>query len=232
MAIWVLIHSPLVGAATWAPVAAELHRQGQHVVVPDLSPALSTTVDHASRQAELVASAVRRGPVVLVAHSGAGPLLPLIADRLLQQRISVAASVFVDAGLPHPGQSRIEVLPAPAVGQLQEMAVDGWLPPWTSWWSPEQLLAILPDERVRNRLIETCPRLPSSLFSELLPNLDEKQLGICSYVRLSSAYDDVAARAEGAGWPVRRIDAHHLAIVTAPQQIAEAVLALVKPAGD
>jgi hypothetical protein len=39
MATVALIHSPLVGPATWAPVAAELRRLGAEVVVPDLDAA-------------------------------------------------------------------------------------------------------------------------------------------------------------------------------------------------
>lgn len=233
MATWLLIHSPLVGAATWTPVAAQLRQLGHDVVVPDLAPALSSAeTDHASRQADLVAKAVRAGPVNLVGHSGAGPLLPLIADRLVQQRISVAASVFVDAGLPHPGRSRLDVLPTALVEQLRQMTVDGWLPPWTSWWPAETLHSMLPEQHQRELLVQSSPRLPATLFDQGLPDANEEHLGPCCYVRLSSAYDDDATRAERAGWLVRRIDAHHLAILTAPEQVAASLQALLGPAAD
>jgi hypothetical protein len=221
MSTWVLIHSPLVGAATWTPVAAKLRQRGQETVIPDLSPALSGGGNHVSRQAELVGAAVGRGPVVLVAYSAAGPLLPLIAHRLGMQNVAVLASVFVDAGLPHPGQSALDVLPAVAVKQLHDMTVEGWLPPWTSWWSREQLEAMLPDEQLRNVLIETCPRLPASLFTEVLPRISEHELGTCSYIRLSSDYEPFAAQAAKAGWPVRRLEGHHLAILATPAAVAD-----------
>lgn len=221
MITWLLIHSPLVGAATWTLVAAELRQRGQEVIIPDLTPALPGDGNHASRQAELVAAAIRHGPVVLVAHSGAGPLLPLIADRLGQQHVAVAASVFVDAGLPHPGQSALDVLPAPAAELLRRMTVEGWLPPWTSWWPPEQLRVMLPDEQLRNLMVDTCPRLPVSLFTEVLPGVSEDGLGVCSYVRLSSVYDPFADQAEQAGWPVRRLESHHLAVLTSPAEVAD-----------
>lgn len=227
MATWLLIHSPLVGAATWAPVAAELHHRGVTATVPDLSPALTPGGDHASRQADLVATSADSGPVVLVAHSGAGPLLPVIADRLDRQGISATASVFVDAGVPHPRQSRIDVLPAAAVEQLREMTVAGWLAPWTSWWPPEHLHAMLPDEQLRDLLIQTSPRLPASLFDQPLPSHSNELLGRCSYLRLSGAYDGFAADAERAGWPVRRLEAHHLAILTSPQAVADSLQALI-----
>ena len=82
MATWLLIHSPLVGAATWAPVAEEIRRQGAEVVVPDLTPTLSAEGSHAVVQAVLVAGMAEPGPVRLVAPSGAGPLLPVIAEHL------------------------------------------------------------------------------------------------------------------------------------------------------
>ena len=162
-----------------------------------------------------------QGPVVLVAHSAAGPLLPLIAHRLGMQNVAVLASVFVDAGLPHPGRSALDVLPAAAVKQLHDMTVEGWLPPWTSWWSREQLEAMLPDGQLRNVLIETCPRLPASLFTEVLPGVGEHELGPCSYIRLSSGYEPFAAQAAEAGWPVRRLQGHHLAILATPAAVAD-----------
>lgn len=232
MANWLLIHSPLVGPATWTPVAAELRHRGDTATVPDLTPALSSGGDHASRQADLVAASVSSGPIVLVAHSGAGPLLPLIADRLGHQHISVAASAFVDAGLPHPGQSRLDVLPPPAVEQLREMTVERWLPPWTSWWPADQLDAMVPDQRLRDLLVQTSPRLPASLFDQTLPRVSEELLGRCSYLQLSSAYESFAARAEHEGWPVDRLDAHHLAILTAPREVADSMQSLTAVTGD
>ena len=65
VATWLLIHSPLVGAATWKPVAAELRRRGEEAIVPDLAPALAGDGDHAARQADLVTVAVKRGPICL-----------------------------------------------------------------------------------------------------------------------------------------------------------------------
>jgi hypothetical protein len=132
MVTWLLVHSPLIGPVIWTAVAGELRQRGQEAIIPDLTPALSGGGNHAQLQAELVAGAVRQGPVALVAHSGAGPLLPLIAHRLAQQNVAVAASLFVDAGLPHPRQSALDVLPVPAAEQLRGMTVEGWLPQWTS----------------------------------------------------------------------------------------------------
>jgi pimeloyl-ACP methyl ester carboxylesterase len=53
-------------------------------------------------------------PVVLVGHSGAGPLLPAIAGGLRQR---VAGYVFVDAGLPADGRSRLEMMESEGLGR-------------------------------------------------------------------------------------------------------------------
>lgn len=221
MATWLLIHSPLVGPATWSRVAAELRRRGEEAVIPDLTPTLTAETCRAVLQSELVAGMVEGGAVVLVGHSAAGPLLPLIAQRLNWQGVTVTGSVFVDAGLPHPGRSAMDVLPRPAVEQLGLMAVDGWLPPWTSWWPPEQLQAMLPDAQLRRLMTESSPRIPISMLMEELPAVGEDNLGTCSYIRLSAPYEPLAENAEHAGWPVRRIDANHLAILTSPDEIVE-----------
>ena len=226
MAAWLLIHSPLVGAATWSKVAAELRRRGQHAIVPDLTPTLVAEGSHATLQAELVAGKAKAGRVVLVAHSGAGPLLPLIAQRLAWQGVSVTASVFVDAGLPHPGRSAMDVLPPPAVDQLRAMAMEGWLPPWPSWWPPEQLEAMLPDAKLRELMIDSSPRVPVTLLTEALPAAGHDDLGTCCYIRLSALYEPLAQKAEKAGWLVRRLDADHLAILTQPTEVVETLQCL------
>lgn len=220
---WLLVHSPLVGAATWAPVASELENRGQVVIVPDLTPALSTGGGHAVRQAELVGGAVEAESVVLVGHSGAGPLLPMIARKLAQRDITVLATIYVDAGLPHPGQSALDVLPPAAVEQLREMTVDGWLPPWTSWWPPEQLEAMLPDEQLRTAMVDSCVRLPFSLFAEKLPDMDTDEPSRSAYIRLSSPYDGYADEAEQRGWVVRRLDGNHLSILATPVEVTDSL---------
>ena len=102
------------------------------------------------------------------------------------------------------------------------MTVEGWLPPWPSWWPPGQLETTLPDEHLRNLVVDTCPpRLPLSMFTEVLPRVSEHELGACSYVKLSSDYDALADQAEQVVWTVRRRDDHHLAILTSPAEVAD-----------
>src|SRR4051812_33319165 len=48
----VLVHSPLVGPATWEPVAADLAGRGFQVSVPDLTGTVAAGPPFALRQAE------------------------------------------------------------------------------------------------------------------------------------------------------------------------------------
>lgn len=223
MACWVLVHSPLLSPVFWEPVAAVLREREQVVITTDTSRALAMKRGYADAQAGLVASAVDSDMVRLVAHSGAGPILPAIAEKLRSGGVTVSDSIFVDAALPHPGRSRFAVLPGPALAHLLTMLIDGWLPPWPFWWSPEDLREMVPDAGLRHRLVAACPRLPVGLFSEPMPAGDRTAMGRPRFCRLSSTYDAAADQAARDGWEVTRLEAHHLAPMTDPQSVAAAV---------
>lgn len=227
MDCWVLVHSPLLSPAFWGPVASVLRGRGQLVLTADMSSALAKRQGYAVAQADLVADAVDADTVRLVAHSGAGPILPAVAERLSSRGVTVSDSVFVDAGLPHPGHSRFAVLPEPAVTHLRSMIVDGWLPPWPSWWSPEDLRAMVPVAGLRRQLVAGCPQLPVGLFSEPMPADDRIAMGRSRFCRLSSAYDAAADQAARDGWEVERLAAQHLAPITDPEPVADAIQELV-----
>lgn len=229
MITWLLVHSPLLGPRSWAPVAVELTALGDVAKVPDLRPALGTGPPFAAEQARLAAAAAAPGPLVLVAHSGAGPLLPAVAAALADRAIPVAAGVFVDAGLPQPGRTRRSTLPTGLAAHLDALAVDTWLPPWPRWWEPEDLAGLLPDPDARTALSVNCPPLPVALFDEQLPPGPDLAGG---YLRLSAAYDDEARAAAERGWPVSQLDADHLAPLTRPREVARALRALAVRIGE
>src|SRR4051812_10497393 len=100
---FVLIHSPLVGPDTWQPVAHRLRARGIDVLVPEIAEAGDGSFwqRHAGSVARQLAAVPDERPLVLAGHSGAGPLLPAIGEL---SRKTIAAYLFVDAGLPHPGR--------------------------------------------------------------------------------------------------------------------------------
>ena len=94
---FVLIHSPVVGPATWMAVARELERRGHAAVVPSLLGVADAPVPQWRHCLEAVRAAAEHltEPLVLVAHSGAGLLLPEIARALTAE---TAAMIF-DSGI-------------------------------------------------------------------------------------------------------------------------------------
>ncbi|WP_407925052.1 alpha/beta fold hydrolase [Amycolatopsis pittospori] len=98
-----LVHSPLVGPLTWESTATCLRDEGWSVVVPSLTAVVEDGPPYYRKFAESAARALDSGgPVVLVGHSGAGALLPVIAEVAGDD---VRGAVFVDALLPHPGRA-------------------------------------------------------------------------------------------------------------------------------
>ena len=219
-----LVHSPLVGRESWELVAADLAGHGREVAVPDLTGTVAAGPPYVAPQAEAIARGADGRPAVLAGHSGAGPLLAA-AGELIDD---VRGYVFVDAGLPAPGQAWMETVPPELAAQLREMAdPEGWLPPWSRWWGEEALAELLPDPDMRRCFADDCPPLPLAMFEEVHPAVPGWPDAPGAYLRLSEAYDDEAARARDLGWPVTELDSHHLALLTGPGTVAAAVRELV-----
>ncbi|MCP2260770.1 Alpha/beta hydrolase family [Streptoalloteichus tenebrarius] len=232
----VLVHSPFLGPSSLRPLAAALLRQGRPALVPDLRPALTqreagagagTASPTHQRLAAVFASVVdtnaTSGPLVLVGHSGAGPLLPSLAAALDRP---VLALVLLDAELPTPGRSWNQTASAELVTLLRGLVADDHLPPWSAWFQPDPLPELVDDPALRERIAREQPRVPAAFLDE--PRPDVSWPGRIGYLLLSAtAYGDAARAAHRAGWPVRHLPGHHLASATEPGPVADALLALV-----
>src|SRR5829696_695280 len=141
----VLVLSRCLGPASLRPLADALGALGQPTVLPDLRVTVAAAPVHArmiGSFADAIGESGLTEPTVLVGHSGAGPLLPGFADALDEP---VAGLVFVDAGLPTPGLSWRETVPAELFASLRDRSRDGLLPPWPDWFPPDTLPRLLPD---------------------------------------------------------------------------------------
>lgn len=224
----VLVHSPLVGCATWDPVAADLARRGYEVAVPDLTGTVTAGPPYCLRQAETIARSASGQPAFLIGHSGAGPLLAS-AGAIIGQ---VWGYIFVDAGLPMPGQTWMETVPPDLAVQVRQMADSrGWLPTWPQWWGDEALAELIPDSDARQRFASGCPRLPLAMFEEVHPSVPQWPDAPAAYLLLSEAYQDQADKARELGWPVAEQMSHHLAVLTKPGPIAELLHELLSQLG-
>lgn len=218
MTHFVLLHSPLVGPVTWKWVAQELRSGGDVVDVPKVDQATLSRgwSGVVSEFAEQVPGASR---VVFVAHSGAGLLLPSIVERA---RSVEPALIFVDAGIP-PTEDSASLIPAEMLEELISIAADGVLPPWSDWYGPDIMQALIPDAAVRRLFIADLPRLPLSYFSGSVPPVRPWPSVENGYILLSKAYVDEASEARQRGWVVEELRGEHLDIVTRARAIADAI---------
>jgi len=160
-------------------------------------------------------------PVVLVGHSGAGPLLPSMADALSAE---VAALIFVDASLP-PASGVASIVPKAFLDQLRELSTEGVLPPWSRWFGEETMRELVPDVALRETLEQEMPRLPLAYFEESLPVPERWGERPCAFLLLTEAYGESAADARGRGWLVSELSGiQHLAPATDPIAVADALL--------
>jgi hypothetical protein len=218
----VLLASPLLGPASWAPVAEELTRRGHRVAVPRLGTPVTTPADVL---AGYLAAAPQEPGLVLVPHSNAG----LYVAGLAAER-DVSAVVFVDALLP----SEQATTPAAAGGfrdALGRLADDdGILPPWTSWWPEADAAGLFPDAGTRAAVEGEQPRLPLAYFDVPVPTPAGWRSVPSAYLAFGETYAAERAAAAARGWPTETLPGRHLHQLVDPAGVADAVLRLVSAA--
>jgi hypothetical protein len=217
MTAYVLMHSPLVGPATWGPVARRL----PNAVVPSFLHLAEAEPPFWPLVADAVAAAVAALPseteVVLVAHSNAGRFMPVVVDAIEHP---VKSCVFVDASLPAREGPTDAVAPA-LLEIVRQKAEDGLLPPWSQWWDEADIAPLFPDVDVMRLVCDEQPRLPLSFFEQHIPapaGWDDRP---CGYLMFGTGGDDnKAADARERGWQVEHMSGLHLHQLVDPDAVA------------
>lgn len=111
---------------------------------------------------------------------------------------------------------------------VADLAVEGVLPPCTSWWPWGGTELQIPDEGDRAGLVETTPALPEALHDVDVPALAGWEPASRTYLRLSSAYEAEAQRAAERGWHVERSDGGHLDVLTRSDVVAAVVVRVLQ----
>ncbi|WP_245154789.1 MazG nucleotide pyrophosphohydrolase domain-containing protein [Nocardioides sp. 1609] len=213
--VLLLVPSPLLGPATWAPVAWWLRGAGHDVEVVDLGDAPRTP----SAVVAAVVSAAAGRPVVLVPHSNAGLYAPHLATLL-----DVRATVYVDAALPTSGPTA-PLAPPALLAMLTSLADDGVVPVWTQWWGDVDRL--FPDVASRAAVEAEQVRVPLAYFHEHVPVPADWARAPSAYLSLGDTYADERSLARASGWPVRTLDGTHLHALHDPAGVGAAVSGLL-----
>ena len=226
---FVLLHSPLVGPFTWELVQQVLKEQSLRVIVPALSDDPNSTLPYWQQHVEAAAKGLVQVPthqkLILVAHSGAGPLLPAIRQKLTHP---VFADIFVDAGIPRDGLSRLDLmrLEDPEwAEQFHQALLQGEKFPT---WSEEDLREILPDAEVRRNLVDEIRPRSLPFFVEPIPVQAGWPDAPCVYIKFSASYEWDATQAKREGWPVYEIDVGHFHMLVDPVAVADLLVTTVQ----
>lgn len=220
----VLVHAPVLGPASWRPVADELTARGARVVVPALADFADGGPPYAPALVQVFADQLKAVPaadrVVLVVHSGAGPFAPQLAAAVPADPGQVAV-VFADAGLPAVSG------PTPVVDDaflpyLRRLARDGVVPPWPQWFPGADPAELYPSPAAEAAVLEDARPLPFSFFTEQLAAVADP--AVAQYLLFSEGYRTEAERASQRGWLVSELPGTHLHMLAEPTVVAAALL--------
>jgi pimeloyl-ACP methyl ester carboxylesterase len=158
--------------------------------------------------------------VVLIAHSYGGMVATGVADRARER---IAQLIYLDAFVPHDGQSLFDLQPADARARMRELARtdgEGWRLP------PTQMPADTPDADVawasgrrRPQPIRTFEQ-PLRLAGNAAP--PPRSYIYCRRSAPADVFRQFAERAQReSGWRYFEVDASHNPHITAPQALLD-----------
>lgn len=223
MALFVLIHSPFVGALTWRPTARALEQRGHGAMVPTLDPVSAPYWPH---YGDVVAEAVEahrtNEPIVLVAHSAGGLVVPAVRAALRDREIR--SYIFVDAAVPRSGASLCDLIPASlgiGIKEIRAQATAGVLPPWGAGWSDDVWRRLIPDAALRAQFTDELRPTPVALYEEPVSWSGAWPEAPCRYLRFSALYAEEEDTARQSGWATRELAGDHLHMLVRPGDVAE-----------
>jgi hypothetical protein len=216
----VILPSPLLGPATYAPLAASLTERGTLTAVAPL-PEGDVTPERVL--ATFRAAVAGHGATGLVAHSNAGYYAPAVAADL------DVPVLFMDAALPAERESETVLAPAAFAEFIEALSIrDGLLPPWPLWWDRSDIAALFPDEDWLDLATREAPRLAPTYFTTPIPVPRGWETRPAAYLAFGDTYAAELAFADRAGWVLRREEGHHLAHLSEPDRVAELLLDLLE----
>jgi hypothetical protein len=215
----------------WSLVADEMRRRGLNVLVPDLrdSPESSEPFwqQHARSVTEALTQIPNETPLILVAHSGAGPLLPAIRHLLPNP---VNAYVFVDAGIPSDHASRLDLMKSEDLEWANDFQKELERGERFPTWSFDDLQQVIPDKTLREQMVAELRPRGLDFFTESIPVFAGWPDAPCIYIQFSASYDQPAAYARQAGWQTYKLDAGHFHMLFDPLAVTDMIITALNTA--
>ena len=222
---FVLLHSPLVGPLTWQLVHSEMKQRGIEVIAPTLTDRPNSPhpfwQQHAQSVVEYLSPIPEIQHIVLVAHSGAGPLLPIIRQSAVQP---IGGYVFVDAGIPRNNSSRIDLMSLQNpqwAEQFYRTLLQGSTFPT---WGEAELRDIIPDDALRRKMVAEINPRSLSFFTEPIPVFSAWPDAPCAYIKFSAPYNWDFEQAKAADWYVRAVKAGHFHMLLDPSGVTNLIV--------
>jgi pimeloyl-ACP methyl ester carboxylesterase len=229
---FVLVHGAWHGGWCWDRVAPLLRAAGHEVHAPTLtglserahllSPqvGLDTHVEDVVRLVDVLGLT----DVVLVGHSYAGQVVTAVADR---RPAAIGLRVHLDAFVGEDGESARDLLPETVEHHWAESAAQAGF----GWLVPVRTLSVLgvTEQADVDWLTPKLTPHPWKTYTDPLrltgagAAVPAAFLECVSWMRVFAGQAD---RARARGWPVHELDTGHEAMVTAPRELADALLAL------
>ena len=218
----ILIHSPLVGTESLVPLRDALNETSVRACVVALNnEARGADEPYIRFHVECVHRSIRdnrsSAPFVVVGHSGAGSILPVLRSSLPPE----TKMVFVDASIPIDGNSRFDALPNEAAAQFNASARDGLLGPL---WTDDDLMNEIPDPMKRERIVQQLSPMPVGVYEEPIPVPEGSLDGNHLFVLLTEHYRQSFIRAQRLGWTVVERLGRHFDVVNDPHEVARIIL--------
>jgi len=176
-----------------------------------------------ARLVRTASACVARDSAILIVHSGAGSLVPAIAASG-----RVTGAIFVDALLPHSGQSWFETVPLTFRSRLETLAHDGRVPPWHRWWPDGAIRSLFTDEVAYAWFVSELREIPLAYLEEVAPDSELPEDLVAAYLQLGPGNAAEASVAKRLGWPAKDLALHHLALLTHPPEVAGAIADLAR----
>lgn len=227
MTTYVMVHGSWGGGWIWSRLATQLRQRGHHVLAPSLTGLgdrahlLSDQVTLETHIEDIAAllRLERLRDVVLVGHSYGGMV---VTGAVAREPRAVARIAYIDAFVPEPGQSCVDILPwarepfealaSPHAGlYMDPMDPEqlGVTSPQDAAWIRERS-SLMPIAAVLDPLPDTA--IPGAVASASTTFISCRRPGL---------FPDAASMARNRGWSLVELDSDHFPFVTHVDEVAE-----------